>query len=163
MAKTCGRPGASSASGAQPAVRRARGNGAAPRQAGVEGQPYEDEEGEDVLAEDPDDVYVEIGCYRFQEGDFTWEQIEVPHAVAAEVERDLRSGHHSYAARDLPNFKLGLATACQSQARQRQNDGGLGFLGLAFGRDAHQHAGRQHKQVCAMQRVQGHKARQRVA
>jgi len=117
MAKTCGRPGASSASGAQPAVRRARGNEAAPPQAGVEGQPYEDEEGEDVLAEDPDDVYVEIGCYRFQEGDFTWEQIEVPHAVATEVERDLRSGHHSYAARDLPTFKLGPARVKHVNAR----------------------------------------------
>jgi hypothetical protein len=117
MAKTCGRPGAGSASGAQPAVRRARGNGAAPPEAGVEGQPYEDEEGEDVLAEDPDDVYVEIGCYRFQEGDFTWEQIEVPHAVAAEVERDLRSGHHSYAARDLPKFKLGPARPKHVHAR----------------------------------------------
>jgi hypothetical protein len=27
------------------------------------------------LPSDADDVYVEIGCYQFQPGDFTWEQI----------------------------------------------------------------------------------------
>jgi hypothetical protein len=70
-----------------------------------------------VLAEDADDVYVEIECYKFQPGNFTWEQIDVPHAAAAEVERDLRSGHHAYAARDLPKFKLGPARCKHIKAR----------------------------------------------
>ena len=117
MEKTCGRAGADSASGAQPAPRRAReGGGAAPPGNG-QGQPYDDDEGEDALAEDADDVYIEIGCYKFQAGDFTWEQIDVPHAVAEEVQRDLRSGHHAYAARDLPKFKLGPARCKHIKAR----------------------------------------------
>jgi hypothetical protein len=117
MAKTCDRPVADSASGAQPAPRRARAGGVVPAPDGAQGQAYEDEEGEDVLAEDADDVYVEIGCYKFQPGDFTWEEIEVPHAVAAVVERDLRSGHHAYAAQDLPKFKLGPARCKHIKAR----------------------------------------------
>ena len=56
-----------------------------------------------------DEVYVEIGAYKFQPGDFTWTACDIPHAVAAEVERDLRSGQHAYAARDIPKFKLGPA------------------------------------------------------
>ncbi len=94
---------------------------------GAEGQQYEDEEGEDVLAEDADDVYVEIECYKFQPGNFTWEQIDVPHAAAAEVERDLRSGHHAYAARDLPKFKLGPARCKHIKARTTK---AWGFLEL---------------------------------
>jgi hypothetical protein len=117
MAKTCTGAAANSASDPQPAPQRARGGGAARPPGGVGEQPYEDEEGEDVLAEDADDVYVEIGCYKFQEGDFTWERIDVPHAVAEEVQRDLRSGQHSYGGRDLPKFKLGPARCKHMKAR----------------------------------------------
>ena len=49
MEKTCGRAGADSASGAQPAPRRARPDGAERRPDGAGGQPYEDDEGEDRL------------------------------------------------------------------------------------------------------------------
>jgi hypothetical protein len=62
-----------------------------------------------MLPEDADDIDIEIECYKFQPGDFTWQQIEVPSAAAAEVERELRSGHHAYAARDIPKYKNGNA------------------------------------------------------
>ena len=103
MAKTCGRP--ENASGAAaPATRLAASR------VDAEQLPYQDEEEADVLAEDADDVYVEIEGYKFQPGDFTWTEIPVPHAAAAEVERHLlRSGHHSYAAKDVPKFRLGPA------------------------------------------------------
>jgi hypothetical protein len=109
MAKTCGR--AENASGAAAPPRRPRqqaGGGAAPRD--DPGQlPYEEGEEEDVLEEDADEVYVEIGAYKFQPGDFTWIPCDIPHAAAAEAERELRSGRHAYAARDIPKFKLGPA------------------------------------------------------
>jgi hypothetical protein len=109
MAKTCGRP--ENASGAAAPPRRPRqqaGGGAAPRDDAAQ-LPYEEGDEEDVLDEDADEVYVEIGAYKFQPGDFTWTPCDIPHAVAAEVERELRSGRHAYAARDIPKFKLGPA------------------------------------------------------
>ena len=53
-----------------------------------------------------DDIDIEIECYKFQPGDFTWQQIDVPAAAAAEVERELRSGHHAYAKRDVKIYAL---------------------------------------------------------
>ena len=71
--------------------------------------PYEDDVEEDILVEDADDIHIEIGAYKFQEGDFTWREVEVPSVVASVIERSVRSGAHSYADRDLPPFKLGAA------------------------------------------------------
>jgi hypothetical protein len=109
MAKTCGR--SQSASGAAAPARhpRQQAGGAAASRDDAAQLLYEDEEEDDVLPEDADDLDVEIECYKFQPDDFTWQRIEVPSAAAAEVERDLRSGHHAYAARDIPKFKLGAA------------------------------------------------------
>jgi hypothetical protein len=73
MAKTC--TGDASASGAAPPPRRMRqqaGEAGAPRDDPAQ-IPYRDEEDEDVVAEDADDIDVEIECYRFQPGDFTWQ------------------------------------------------------------------------------------------
>jgi hypothetical protein len=109
MAKTCGRP--QSASGAAAPARRVRqqsGGAAAPRH-DAERVPYDDREEEDALAEDADEIYVEIGAYKFQPGDFTWTECDIPHAAAAEIKRDLRSGYHAYAPRDIPKFRLGRA------------------------------------------------------
>jgi hypothetical protein len=44
--------------------------------------PYEEGEEEGVLDEDADEVYVEIGAYKFQPGDFTWTPCDIPHAAA---------------------------------------------------------------------------------
>lgn len=109
MAKTC--RGDASASGAAPPPRRARqqAGGAAASRNDEAQLPYQDEEDVDDVAEDADDIDIEIECYKFQPGDFTWQQIEVPPAAAAEVERELRSGHHAYAARDIPKYKNGNA------------------------------------------------------
>lgn len=109
MAKTC--KGDASASAAAPPPRRVRqqSGGAAESRDDAAQPPYEDEEEADVLPEDADDLDIEIESYKFQPGDFTWQQIDVPAAAAAEVERELRSGHHAYAARDIPKYKNGNA------------------------------------------------------
>lgn len=72
-------------------------------------------------------MYVEIGSYKFEAGDFTWTPCDVPHAAAAAIERDLRSGHHSYAPRDIPKFRLGSARCKHIKAAKRT---AWDFLGL---------------------------------
>ena len=88
----------------------------AARPAGV---PYEEGEEEDIVAEDADDIHIEIGSYKFQDGDFTWREVDVPSVAAAAVEREMRSGSRVYAERDLPPFR-GVPAKCKNIKTETQ-------------------------------------------
>jgi len=132
MAKTCKAPlGAVSASAA-PARRGGRGGGGVRPVARPAGVPYEEGEEEDIVAEDADDIHIEIGSYKFQDGDFVWREVHVPSAAAAAVERGTRSGSHVYAERDLPPFKGGPAK-CKNIKTETQT--AWDYLGLLLDDD----------------------------
>jgi hypothetical protein len=56
--------------------------------------PYQEDEEGDIIAEDADDIHIEIESYKFQDGDFVWREVDVPSVAAAVVERGMRSGSH---------------------------------------------------------------------
>ena len=91
------------------------------------GVPYEEGEEEDIVAEDADDIHIEIGSYKFQEGDFVWREVDVPSVAAAAVGRDMRSGSHVYAERDLPPFR-GTPAKCKNIKAETQT--AWDYLGL---------------------------------
>jgi hypothetical protein len=94
--------------------------------------PYEEGEEEDIVAEDADDIHIEIGSYKFQEGDFVWREVDVPSVAAAAVGRDRRSGSHVYAERDLPPFR-GTPAKCKNIKNETQT--AWDYLGLLLDED----------------------------
>ena len=113
MAKTCKGPPAAVSASAPPARIRGRGGGGVRPGARPPSAPYEEEEEEDIVAEDADDIHVEIGSYKFQEGDFVWREVDVPSVAAASGERTTRAGTHAYAERDLPPYR-GVDAKCKN-------------------------------------------------
>jgi hypothetical protein len=94
--------------------------------------PYEEEEEGDILPEDADDIHVEIGSYKFQEGDFVWREVDVPSVAATSGERNTRAGTHVFAERDLPPFRLGEAK-CKNIKAETQT--AWDYLGLLLDAD----------------------------
>ena len=90
--------------------------------------PYEEEEEGDVVAEDADDIHIEIGSYKFQEGDFVWREVDVPSVAATSGERSTRAGTHQFAERDLPPFRLGEAKCKNIKAETQTAWDYLGLL-----------------------------------
>ena len=83
MAKTCGRCPAVDSASAPLAATRGRGGGVLRRAPRPPEMPYDDDDEADILAEDADDIHIEIGSYKFQDGDFTWHEVEVPTSPAS--------------------------------------------------------------------------------
>jgi hypothetical protein len=104
MAKTCKFPLGTVSASATPARRGGRGGGGVRPLARPAGVLWEEGEEEDIVAEDADDIHIEIGSYKFQDGDFIWREVHVPSVAAAAVDRDMRSGSRVYAERDLLVF-----------------------------------------------------------
>ena len=128
MAKTCqGLPAADSAS-APPPRRRGRGGGVARPGARPPSVPYEEEEEGDIIAEDADDIHIEIGSYKFQDGDFVWREVDVSSVADRSGERTTRAGTHQFAERDLPPFRLGEAKCKNIKAETRTAWDYLGLL-----------------------------------
>jgi hypothetical protein len=132
MAKTCKAPRFPDSASAPPPRRRGRGGGVVQPVARPASVPYQEDEEGDIIAEDADDIHIEIESYKFQDGDFVWREVDVPSVAAAAVERGMRSGSHVYAERDLPPFKLGAAK-CKNIKNETKT--AWDYLGLLLDED----------------------------
>ena len=132
MAKTCKAPLSTDSASAPSPRSRGRGGGVVRPGARPPSVPYEEEEEEDIIAEDADDIHIEIESYKFQEGDFVWREVDVPSVAATSGERSTRAGTHQFAERDLPPFRLGEAK-CKNVKAETQT--AWDYLGLLLDKE----------------------------